>query len=484
MSGNGKMSDMLGALRASADGALKRLSGGSATPRPPQIFARLDPTRAFMPGEDDGEEHDGGAVPLPALLEASAHAMVRRKEELGILAGGLARRIEERREGEITMAAQAVRVLIGLAWLGAAVWLYNAMLVARADGFATLPGGAPLDDAAVLMRTFFTVAAAGLGAAFGVAAIARAFGNADNGRVAREAEKLGGAIAEAAGEFDRTLTALRSAMDRRGRPADAVDDLSRAHLTALEAHAFFREVGFLTGAEDEHSARQFRDFLTRAGGGSDDGAFAALLSFLSGGVVGAFAVYVLMVPKPEASGAAPAALAIMQYPWAAQLLIFGGALYAGAGFALSLVSGPLTEGVAEKARAEALVALRSGFAAATAMGPADVTRRIKDAVDVFRARIGGRTAASLGADGRADFPRPDSQRTGDAPANHGAGFSTDEGTPEWRRRDSSVRFVETGFPAAPATFRTDAFAKKFSSPDNRKTGSKRDGEDLENGSGG
>lgn len=324
MSGNGKLPDMLGALRNSADGALKRLSRGSEPPPAPQPIARLDPTRAFMPGDNDGEDHES-AMPLPALLEESAHAMVRRKEDLAALAGGLARRIGERREGEITMAAQAVRVVIGLAWLGAAVWLYNAILVARADGLPAIPGGAPLADAAVLMRTFFTVAAAGLGAAFGVAAIARAFGNADNGRVVREAEKLGGAIAAAAGEFDRTLTALRSAMDRRGRPADAVDDLSRAHLTALEAHAFFREVGFLTGAEDEHSARQFRGFLARAGGGgSDDGAFAALMSFLSGGVAGAFAVYVLMVPKPEISGAAPAALAIMQYPWAAQLLIFGG----------------------------------------------------------------------------------------------------------------------------------------------------------------
>ena len=114
--------------------------------------------------------------------------------------------------------------------------------------------------------------------------------------------------------------------------------------------------------------------------------------------------------------------------------------------------------------AEALTALRSGYAAQSALHPADVTRRIKDAVDIFRARVGGGAAG----------------RNQSASANHGAAFSTQEDAPEWRRRDSSVKFVASGFSPAPESWRTDAFAKKFEAPAERETGSKRDGEGLKN----
>ncbi len=472
----GKASDMLGAMRASAEGALKRLAGGGPAPRKspeaPEGFAPLDPTRAFMPDEESKEE-SARSAPLSTLLEESAHAMVRRTEDLHGLARRLALRIEERRNGEITMAAQGLRVVIGLVWLGASVWLYNAILTARADDLAVIPGGAPLSDAAVLMRTFFLVAAAGLGVAFGTAALARALGNADNGRVRREAERLGAAVAETAGEFDRTLSALRRAMDQRSRPADAVDDLSRAHLTALEAHAFFREIGFLTGEDDDQSLRLFNGFLGRAAGRESGGVLAAsLLSFIAGGALGALGVYAAIAPEPEIIETAPeAALAIMQYPWAAYLLILGGAFYAAAGAFLSFFAGPLTSDIAAKAREDALTALRSGFAAHSAMGPADVTRRIKDAVDVFRARVGGGGGARAGLSG---------SRTEDASANHAGAFSTEDDVPEWRRRDSSVKFVSTGFSAAPSGFRTDAFAKKFSGDKAGETGSKRGGEGLKN----
>lgn len=464
MSAISKASDMLGALRASADGAFRSLSGApKARSQPKPDFAPLDPTRAFLPGEEPAGEPEG-ALPLSSLLEESAHAMVRRNDELRGLSRNLAARIEERRNGEITMAAQAVRVVIGLVWLGVAIWLYNAILTARADGLAAIPGGAALADAAVLMQTFLIVAGAGLGVAFGVAALARALGNADNSGVCREAEKLGGAIADATGEFDKTLSALRGAMDRRAHPADAVNDLSRAHLTALEAHAFFREIGFLTGAEDDQSLRQFRTFLGRSVSGGGGGLLDLAITFIAGGAFGALAMHVAIGPEPEPVTQAKSVLSIMQYPWAVQLILAGGLLYAGAGAFLSLFTGPLTEGVAASARADALTALRSGFAAQSALRPADITRRIKDAVDVFRARIGGSSSG----------------RNQSAMANHDPAFSTEEDTPEWRRRDSSVKFVDAGFSAAPERWRTDAYAKKFSSHESRDTAAKRGGEALKN----
>ncbi len=469
MAGKGEASGILQALRDSANAALRRLAPAASDAPPPPAFASLDPTKTLFPGEQ-GEDERPGALPLATLLEDAAHAMARRKEELREKARNLAARINERREGEMTLAAQAVRVLIGLGWAGVAGWLYLAVLNARADGISIIAGGVPVDDASVLMRTFMIVALAALGVAFAVAALARALGNADNGRIKAEAEQLGSAIAAASTEFDDALSRLRGAMDARGHPADAVDELARAHVTALEAHDFFREISFISGEENEHARRMFRGFLARASGGG--AGFPALIAFGIGGLFGAALVYARTLPQRAPQGAVESsALAIMQYPWAAQIIIFGGLAYAGAGAALSLFSGPLTEPVAAKARAEALAALRSGFAAQSALHPADVTRRIKDAVDIFRARVGG--AAGRNQRASNDAPRGSG-------ANQASVFSTEEDIPEWRRRDSSVEFVASGFSPAPESWRTDAYAKKFEGAKERDTAAKRGGEGLIN----
>lgn len=480
MTKNSGTSGRLAALRESAEAALRRLKTGDAsrpqqqpTPQPvAPAFGASDPTQALMPGAYADDEATG-ALPLSTLLEDSAHAMARRKDELRAPARQVARLIAERRNGEVTMAAQALRVVIGIVWLGVAIWLYISVLNARADDIAVAAGGAPLDDAIVLMRTFLIVAAAGLGVAFIVATLTRLIGNADNARVQAEASTLGGAIADAAEEFDSALSGLRAAMDKRGHPADAVDDLSRAHLTALEAHDFFREISFISGAEDEKARRLFKGFLGRAVGPPPGfGGLDLLMTFLVGGIIGAFVVYVVAVPRAEApSGATATALAIMQYPWAAQLIAFGGLAYASVGLFLSALVGPLTDGVAEKARAEALTALRSGFAAQSALHPGDVTRRIKDAVDVFRARVSGGRPGPAGNQGAGNL----------AGANHGDGqLDAEADIPEWRRRDSSVKFVDAGFTPAPESWRTDAYAKKFDAEGARGTGSKRGGEGLKN----
>lgn len=455
-----------------------RFSAKTASPKASaagRAFAPMDPTVALFPGQT-GDEGEAGSLPLTTLLEQSAHAMARRKDDLREPAARLAARIAERREGEVTLAAQAFRVLIGLVWLGVAIWLYIAVLNARADGVSVVGPGIPLDDASVLMQVFLIVAGAGLGVAFGVAALTRAFGNADNDRIKKDAAAFGGAIADAADEFDSTLSALRSAMDRRGHPADAVDDLSRAHLTALEAHDFFREISFLNGAEDEHSRRMLRGFLARAAGGGAGP--SPLLTFASGGLLGAFITYALVAPpRPEEiEGVGKATLAIMQYPWAAKLIVIGGLIYALVGAALSFFTGPLTDRVAEKARADALTAIRSGFAARSVLHPADISHRIKDAVDVFRARVGG---GGSGGGARGGASR---SAMGPAPAqtNHAsADFSSEppeSREPEWRRRDSSVKFVDAGFSPAPESWRTDAFAKKFEAHELRGSEAKRDGE--------
>ncbi len=473
MAETGKTANMLSALRKRAAAVLPRFSPKSETLAPKEgapLFQSFDPTTALFPGDADDER--AGSLPLSTVLEDAAHAMARRKIELSAQARELAMRIGQRREGEMTLAAQAVRVLIGLGWAGIAAWLYWGVLNARADGISVIAGGVPLDDASVLMRTFMIVAAAALGVAFAVAALTRGLGNADNAHIAKEAERLGGAIADASGEFDKTLSSLRKSMDAHNHPADAIDELARAHVTALEAHDYFREINFLNDAEDEHARRRFKGFLARASGGANGGGMADyLITFATGVLAGALVMHYAFAPEPEPVSDLKSVVAVTSSPWAMQIIILGGLLYAAAGALLSLVAGPMTEGVAEKARAEALTALRSGFAARSALRPADVTRRIKDAVDVFRARVRGGAGGNIG--------RTQSAADG-LGANQSSDFSGEGAVPEWRRRDSSVKFVDTGFSPAPESWRTDAYAKKFEAPGQGKTGSKRDGEVLKN----
>lgn len=446
-----KQNGMLSGLRASVDSALTRLAGSrkrADKPAEQPSFAPLDPTTVLFPNDDGDDEPRNSAAPLSYLLEESARAMVRRADELREDANKLIARIGERVEGEITIRTQGMRVMLSLVWFGTAAWLYLSALNARADDLSALPNGMPVEDAFVLMQTFFTVALAGFGVAFGVAALTNLFGRGDNRRVREEGEQLGFAIADAAREFDRTLTDLRSAMDRRNNPADSVRDLSRAHMTALEACAYFRDIAFLTSAEGPHALRLFRGFLYRKPQNPHPAPVAVVSSLLSFIL---FYIFIYPHPAPAEPGTP---LAITKYPWALGLLALGGMAYAGAGFLFALFPGLVAGDTAARAREEALDALRGAFTAREAPRPNDVIRRIEDAVEVFRARVGGR---------------------GHTMSNHqaepGADFSADEGEePVWRKRDSSVKFVETGFQAAPETWRTDAYAN-FST---RKPGSKRD----------
>lgn len=446
-----KLSGLVANLHAAANAALKRLAGaGEATPTAaadPAFSIPPDPTVGLF-GAADADDEIVGNLPLSMQLEDSARSIIRRADDLRDGADRLVARIAERAAAEVTLAVQAARVLIGLGWLGVAAWLYNGALAAAAADAAVLHNGMPIGDALVLSRTFLFVAAAALGVAFLVGAFVAATGKGDNDRIRREAETLGTSIADTSREFGDALTQYRAAMDRRGDAADAVSDLSRAHLTALEACAFFRDVAFMTGAEGEEARRLFRGFLRRPA--TPPPALAVfLIGLIAGGFIGAAYIYMNYVPKPPP--AAPATtLAIAAYPWAVNLLLFGGLVYVGVGFALSLFSDAIAAGATAKARDAALDALRGAFTAREAPRPADIAQRIQDAVDVFRARVGGRR---LGA--------------GAAQTNHPRGANGDSAAdggdiPHWRRRDSSVKFVETEFSAAPARWRTDAYAKKLS----------------------
>ena len=135
-------------------------------------------------------------------------------------------------------------------------------------------------------------------------------------------------------------------------------------------------------------------------------------------------------------------------------LLLGGLAFAMVGLVFSILGGLIAGDTAARARTEALDALRGAFTSQGAPRPNDIIRRIEDAVDVFRARVGGRSSA----------------RHQDAATNHA---DVDESDPPWRNRDSSAKFVETSFQSAPQEWRADAYAKKFEAGGDQKTGSKR-----------
>lgn len=450
------MAARLQALRDSATSALKRLAphrsntpaDGADAPRP----AFSDPTRVLFPGEADESERAESTMPLAMMLERSAKDMVRRADDLREDANRLIAKIGERVEGEITVRAQAARYFIALGWLAIAGWLYVSALNAQADDLSVLATGMPVDHAFVLAKVFLFVALAGFGVAFLVNALTVGFGRADNKAVRAEGELLGHSIAGASREFDRILTDMRDAMDRRPHAADSVRDLSRAHLVALEACAYFREITFLTHAEGDDARRYFARFLWRRPENPHPAA-----PFLAGGLLTFFTYrfidWYFLTERPAADVAA-APLPIAEYPWALGALLLGGLAFATVGLVFSVFGGLVAGDTAAKARAEALDALRGAFTSHEAPRPGDIIRRIEDAVDVFRARCGGRGSA----------------RSHDAATNH---IDSQEADPPWRNRDSSAKFVETGFQSAPQEWRADAYAKKFGSTGAQETGSKR-----------
>ena len=457
---------------ARASAALSALLGRSAiktahsrTPKPPPS----DPTKVLFPDEEGarGDRQYGGSPDgaLSTLLEDSARKMVRRTVELNRQADDLIYGLYRRGEAEITLSAQALRVLIGLIWLGVASWLfYNGQ---RGDAGA-LPAGMSAADALVLSGTFFIVSAAGLGVAFGVAAIVALFGNGNNGRIQSLAAQLGQSMADSSRKFDDALTDIRDRIRDKEDAAGGIYDLTHAFSIVFETNYFSQGIRFLWDSGDGESPYQFRGFLRR-----ESPQPPALPVFILGAIIGALtgALYVYAKYAPDAqslaeglaASATATSVAIAQYPWAANLLLLGAFLYAGMGALLSLAS-PLIAGPAvSKARDDALIAIRSEFTKSGGANPHDIIRRLEDLIAILHARVDSHR------DGRGER-----HNGANHPAASNASYSAEDSEiPSWRRRDSSLTFVDAGFTTAPKEWRTDAFAKKFSAEDDRKPASKR-----------
>jgi hypothetical protein len=239
-------------------------------------------------------------------------------------------------------------------------------------------------------------------------------------------------------------------MDRRlAKAADAVEELSRMHMTALESAAFFTDVQFLTDPDRSEAARKFRGYLASAAGGGGGGApsFGAALALLSAGFLGG--IIVANIGAAPATGASAAAAgSLFKYPLALFAVAGLGFVYAIAGLALEALGGSITSSAAAQARDEALDSLRAAFVAGNAPRIDAIIRRIEDAMDVYKARLGQAGAGS-------------------ASAHHAASPAEDELA--WRRAPEGPRFVAQSFLAAPESFRADPVA----APQRRFFSSKR-----------
>lgn len=390
----------------------RRLSPSAAPESAPP-----DPAKILFPVGAALDEESGGDGSLSGRLRYSAGAIMRRQSDLAGEAARVAEAVGARLGGAVSMSAWTMRFLIALVWGLFAAELAWARFTGATAGIIGL-GPVAAEDVMPLFWVFGAAAGAGLIAVFFGAAAVSLAGNADNRRIRERATLFGDRAGGLALQFDAKLDELRRSMDGRANAVDAVADLSRAHLTALEAAVFFRDIQFLT--DDEDAAAKFRGYLARVSGGGGTGKPQAfVLGILAGMIAMAFLYGPPRVEVPVVE---------LKYPAVQAWILLGGLAYLIAGLVAETLSGLVTAGVAREAREEALDAVRSGFVARGAPRVDDVIRRIEDALDVYKARA----RASRG--------------TGDSASN------ADSDIPPWRRAPEGPRFVDAGFQAAPKTF--------------------------------
>jgi len=441
----------VGALgAASFDSDVRPPENGSGAPPRRSMIERMSRALAGAPTAERAT-FDLGA-PLRALYAAAPQAPAEAarfslgflltqsalkidEAKKGLLQHGaqLAGAIEDRRGGEQQFAVSGLRLLIALVWAAYAFWLDRAALTAIGVGAQLVDGAMPIGDAQTIARMLLWLAIAGFAGAMLSGAVTNISGRGSNTRLRAVASGLGKEAAAIAKDFDAALDELRGQMDKRGARPDAVEDLSRMHMTALEASAFFHDVQFLTDADRGSADRRFRSYLARAAGeaaGAPPARSAeSLVLLIAGIVIGVGIGYYVFSPTTAASATATASLSKYPLPYAAVALL--GILYASIGLLLSMFRGPITIEAAVRARDEALDSVRAAFVAGHAPRVDTIIRRIEDALDVYKARLAsGQHAAG---------------------ASHAA--QSDE--PAWRRGPEGPRFVAQSFLAAPDAFRAD-----------------------------
>lgn len=357
-----------------------------------------------------------GALSLGFLLRQGANSIGRGRSFLEERGRALAAAIDAQSREEAVLLAQAARLAIAL------FWLFIAVMLARE---VSASGGAPVrglaaGDAMMAARVFFALAALGVVAAFVGGYLAR--GGA-LGAARAEADALGAATGRIARDFGDSLDRLRADMEQHARRAgDALDDLARMHLVALEAAAFFREIQFLADPDADDAEAKFRGFLRERAPAPPASGGGGLLLFALGCL---FGVGFAAALRPGAGAGLSTGLPfwVLAASLGFALLYFVvGPLFRAAGGVSTRAPGDL----AGRAREAALGRVRAAFAAEDAPRLDDLIRRTEDAAAVLKARLDDHAPrAAAGVD-----PEP-----------------------AWRRPPPPPQFVDPRFDPSPPPFR-------------------------------
>ncbi|NNL90346.1 MAG: hypothetical protein HKP25_14880 [Marinicaulis sp.] len=440
---------------------LSRSSDERGAPVSEPIHVPVDPTVGLF---GDSDREDSRAVlteNLAVRLRDSADDITRARNMLDAHAIDIQTTSAARDRGEKMLTVYGLRAVIGFAWLLLAFWLNQSALLAQAADLTVTASGMPIAHATALGETFMLAGTLAAGVAILLIALVFISGNGTNGWLRHRGEVFGATLADTATQFNETLKFYHKKItDTSAPPSAIVPAVSQAHLTALEAKVFFEDISFLTTPNSDQADGFFRDFLRRHCPPAPLGyALPDMLSaIVLGGIVGLFVGYKLFAPEVATTTAATP-LAILQYPGALLALLGGVGVYAFIGFFIAALSGLFENKVLTNARKEALDSIRSAYLAAEAPLASEVTRQVDDVVQILQARLVPGARSNNTAN---HFPGEDA-RFADA----------DSEIPEWRRRDTSVKFVDTGFASAPKEWRTDAFSKKLGEKSRREPEAKR-----------
>ena len=285
-------------------------------------------------------------------------------------------------------------------------------------------------------------------------------------------------LADLSHAIDGELRTYKDQVTHDAYNADAmIANVSRAHLTALEAKLLFQPIDFLTMRDERQAKAGFRDYITSAAPQPGPNGILTMLIFtILGFIFGIGIGYNLFDPN---SGALLSQLLETQafplsaYPQVGLAFFISLMIYAYAGlFSNSVIAALGPQAMASKGAANALNAVRSAFFAADAPTPDDIITHVETIAEILTLRLSsapkkGQTKSAHQMNEAAYAPQDH------APQDIGGASFAEEDVPSWRRTKQGPRFVDTGFQSAPQSWRADPHLDLDGKNISRGSGAKR-----------
>jgi len=248
-----------------------------------------DPVIEDVTSDDGfGESADSATSELGTHLLFCAQAIEKNNGELGAYADALRNAIANRLASEARLTAQSLRLAIGTIWLMIAFLLYMNVNQRGKNGIFSngLGSQMPIEHASSL-SSLFLIASLPVIILAVVTAIYIWHSTGNNTRIRHAAENLGLHIAATAHQFDDTLNGFLKNSGHGQNSGDTnlsntVQDLSRAHLTALEVQLFFRRLKFMNAKTRRQAIADLQSFLKN----TSSSGISPTMTFLVGIIIG------------------------------------------------------------------------------------------------------------------------------------------------------------------------------------------------------